>query len=238
MKYLTLSLVGFIFLINGCGSSSSTPISNSEETPKITTVEEAKSNFKALSGLKTLGSIGNKLSTNTQQKGSLQKSGTQNCDSGTMTYSISEDEKNINFSSNQCRLDDTTINGSMKMVTLSDGSERVEFQNLSISSPKESFSSKSLLFVSNETAKWSSIDGDLKITTKCFSGNYDFKTIEKLYEAQDNSDNVERGILEMNGARYTFENPNVTIQAGSESRTILQSTLEKEMNSQATTCTQ
>ena len=236
MKYLTLSLITIALLANGCGGSSS---SEPEESTKITTVAEAKTNFKALGGISSFGEASTTVNTNNKlQKSSSQKSGTKACDSGSLTYNISDDENSITITSDQCRLNDNTVNGSMSLNTLSNGSEEIIFKNLSMSNPNESFSATSLVMISNDTEHWMQMDGDLKITSKCFSGKYDFKTIEKLYEVQGTGDNIERGILEMNGVRYTFNNPNVTIQVGTQTETILQTELDKRMNSTATTCTQ
>jgi len=83
---------------------------------------------------------------------------------------------------------------------------------------------------------WSTINGGLDIVSKCFSGKYNFKTIEKLVDAQDGTDNIESGILELNDATYTFENPYVTIKAINEEKTMLQSKFEKEIENSASTC--
>jgi len=77
---------------------------------------------------------------------------------------------------------------------------------------------------------WSTIDGTVDVESKCTTGRYTFKTIEKLVDATDGSDNIESGILKLNGATYTFENPYVTIKAGSEEETIKQSELAKRMS--------
>ena len=74
---------------------------------------------------------------------------------------------------------------------------------------------------------WSTIDGSISIESKCFTGAYTFKTIEKLVQAKDGSENLESGILKLNSATYTFNNPDVTIKIGSSTETILQSDLEK-----------
>ena len=87
-----------------------------------------------------------------------------------------------------------------------------------------------LIFKEDAQEHWSTMDGEMKIASQCFGGNFTFETVAKMYEAQDGSDNVESGILKMNGATYTFVNPYVTIKAGGEERTILQTELEKEMN--------
>ncbi len=80
---------------------------------------------------------------------------------------------------------------------------------------------------------WHTIDGKMNLETKCFTGAYVFKTIEKMIDATDGSDNTQSGTLELNGATYTFENPHVTIKAGNESETILQSELEKRMTQES-----
>jgi len=85
---------------------------------------------------------------------------------------------------------------------------------------------------SNES--WSTIDGIVSVESKCTTGTYTFETVEKLVDATDGSDNIESGILKLNGATYTFENPYVTIKAGSQEETIKQSELEKRMS---TSCT-
>ncbi len=82
------------------------------------------------------------------------------------------------------------------------------------------------------------IDGDLNVISQCFTGNFNVKTDEKIYDAQDGSDNAESGILELNGATYTFNNPYVTIKVDNEEKTLLQSDLEKEMNSSSSSCSE
>jgi len=88
-----------------------------------------------------------------------------------------------------------------------------------------------MVFKHQETSveSWTTIDGKMALESKCVTGVYDFKTVEKLIEARDGSENTESGILILNGATYTFENPHVTIEAGSESETMLQSELERRM---------
>lgn len=78
---------------------------------------------------------------------------------------------------------------------------------------------------------WVTIDGGINLKSKCVTGNYQFTTVEKLVEAKDGTDNTESGILEINGARYTFENSYVTIKVDSEEKTMLQSELQEEMES-------
>jgi len=85
---------------------------------------------------------------------------------------------------------------------------------------------------SNES--WATLDGTIAVESKCTTGTYQFETIEKLVDATDGSDNTESGILKLNGATYTFENPYVTIKVGGKEETIKQSELEKRMT---TACT-
>jgi hypothetical protein len=107
--------------------------------------------------------------------------------------------------------------------------------NLTVKNGAIELKTDKFVVTKKESEFWSTVDGDMSIVAKCFSGKYEFKTLEKLYDAQDGSDNVERGILELNGVRYIFDNPNVTIKTASNERTILQSDLEKEMQ---TTCSE
>ena len=88
---------------------------------------------------------------------------------------------------------------------------------------------KNMKFVEKETSSdsWSTIDGSMNIESKCFTGSYTLETVEKLVDAKDGSDNTESGILKLNSATYTFKNPDVTIQVGSSTETILQSELEQ-----------
>jgi hypothetical protein len=98
---------------------------------------------------------------------------------------------------------------------------------------EEVMTTKNLIiqFKSNLSESWSKIDGGLDISSKCLNESYAFKTIEKLVEAKDKSDNLDSGIIEINGATFTFENPHVTIKTATEEKTILQSELEEENNS-------
>ncbi|KIM03038.1 MAG: hypothetical protein KU29_13100 [Sulfurovum sp. FS06-10] len=90
----------------------------------------------------------------------------------------------------------------------------------------------------DDIENWTTLDGDLNVISRCFTGNLNVKTNEKMYEAQDESNNTESGILELNGATYTFHNPHVTIKVGNEEKTLLQSDLEKEMNSSSSSCSE
>jgi hypothetical protein len=78
---------------------------------------------------------------------------------------------------------------------------------------------------------WSTIDGGINLKSKCVTGNYQFTTKEKLVDAKDRTDNLESGILDINGATYTFENPYVTVKTATEEKTMLQSKLTEEMES-------
>jgi len=77
---------------------------------------------------------------------------------------------------------------------------------------------------------WSTINGTVAVESKCTTGTYRFETIEKLVDATDGSDNIESGILKLNGATYTFENPDVIIEAGTEVKTMTQSELAQHMS--------
>jgi len=76
---------------------------------------------------------------------------------------------------------------------------------------------------------WATIvDGTLEFESKCVTGTYVFETVETLVDARDGSV-TESGILKINGATYTYDYPDVTIEAGSESETMSQSELNKRV---------
>jgi len=234
-KLLTLSVVcSTLLLLTACGGGSS----SDKETPtptKITTVSQAKSSFKALSATNSFDSFKNALNSNNKQKVTLNKTTTQACDSGSL--SVTEEGTTFNFVANQCRVNNYYVNGSINAVQLSNGSMKLSMNNLTMKDGEIEISANQLIFVENSTAYWSTIDGDIKIVSKCFSGSFNLTTLEKIYDAQDGSDNAESGILKMNGVTYTFNNPYVTIKTATEEETILQSELEKRM-SNTTTCSE
>jgi len=139
-------------------------------------------------------------------------------------YSNSTGSGYINITMEDKTLNDistTTIDGEVNQKSNSG-----EINNISVSNMK---------FVEKDTSSesWSTIDGGMSIESKCFTGKYTFETVEKLVDATDGSDNVESGILKLNGATYTFNNPDVTINVGSSTETILQSELEKRFQTES-----
>ena len=82
---------------------------------------------------------------------------------------------------------------------------------------------------SNES--WSTIDGGVNLKSKCVTGNYQFTTKEKLVEAKDGTNTIKSGILDINGATYTFYDDSVTVKTASEERTITQRELAEESTS-------
>jgi len=67
------------------------------------------------------------------------------------------------------------------------------------------------------------------LESNCYSKSYNFSTKEKLI-SRDDSSHIESGILQINNALYTFEDPYVTIKTASNEETILQSELKKTMH--------
>ena len=139
------------------------------------------------------------------------------------TYSNSKKSGYINII-----IDEKTVNNVSTMLmngVMNEKNSDGEINNMSVTNMK---------FVEKETSteSWVNIDGMIKIESKCFTGTYTFKTIEKLVEAKDGSDNFESGILNLNNATYTFKNPDVTIKVGSTTETILQSELEKRFETE------
>ena len=113
-----------------------------------------------------------------------------------------------------------TMNGIIRQTFASDEINEISMKNL-ISEDYET-----------ESESWSKINGEMAFKGKCFSGSYQFNTIKELVDAKDGSENIESGVLELNGATYTFKNPDVTIKVGNESKTMLQSKLEEEMEAE------
>jgi hypothetical protein len=111
-----------------------------------------------------------------------------------------------------------SIDGIVNQTTKSGEKNNIKFSNF-ILKDKET-----------EDESWSTLNGTIAVESKCTTGTYTFETIEKLVDATDGSDNLESGILKLNGATYTFDNPYVTIKAGNQEETITQSELERRMS--------
>lgn len=278
MKHFKLSLIALTILISGCGgggSSSSTPASPAN-TNEAKTVKEAEKNLNAFSTFNAVNlSIATDSNTKALNKAISNKFGTQktttiNCnDGGTLTGTLSDDEKTLKYSFNNCKNDTSSIDGEMILITTDKNNIKLTYNALTLKDVrgtqymnltmeinidssskietaaingviKQTFTSqevnnisfKDFISTSKDTSdeSWSTIDGTITLESKCTTGTYVFETVEKLVDATDGSDNTESGILKLNGATYTFENPHVTIEAGSESETITQSELEKRMS--------
>jgi len=232
MNRLKLSFIAAaMLLVVGCGGGGS---SDNSEATKVETVEEAKSSFQSLSALTSMDGFSTQISSNKLQKTSSSAKQSASCDNGG-TVSIDIVGATTSIVANQCQYGNYYMDGSINMTELSDGSEKFIMSNMTMKDGAIDMYVSQMVFVDNEAEHWSTMDGDIKIVSKCFSGKYDFKTIEKMYEAQDGSNNVETGVVELNGARYTFSNPYVTIKVGGkESEPMLQSELEKKMNNTLT----
>ena len=233
MNILKLSLLtsATLLLVN-CGGDSD---SSAQSRTKIETVEEAKNNFKALTALGGLSEMSSNSSTNVAQKLFSLKTTSTNCDSGSI--SMTQTETEFTMVGNKCTMNSVYIDGTISEIKLPDGSLKFTMSDLTMKDDGTEMKTSSFVIIENENEYWSTMDGDISIASKCFSGNYDFKTISKVYEVQDGSDNVESGSFELNGVRYTFSNPYVTIKTATEEETILQSELEKRMDS-STTCSE
>jgi len=124
------------------------------------------------------------------------------------------------------QIDTFSIDGIVNQTSKSGEKNNIEFKHFVLKDKNQD------KVTSNES--WTTQDGTVVVESKCTTGTYTFKTIEKLVNTKDKSDNIESGILKINDATYTFENPYVTIKVGSKEETIKQSELEKHMTNACT----
>ena len=231
-KILKFSLItSTIITFNACGGGSNGGETSTSGLTQITTVDDAKNNFQALSAMDSLNGTSNSLNNKTSK---YNKTNSANCNNGG-SISVTEEGSNMNIVANNCKNGSYYMNGNFTITESSNGTEKIIMSNITIKDQEIEFSSKNLTLVTNDSEHWSKMDGDMYITSKCFSGKYNLETIQKIYDAQDGSDNEESGIVKLNGATYIFNNPYVTIKIGDKEETILQSELEKQMN-KTTTC--
>jgi len=236
MNRLKLSFIATaMLLVVGCGGGGSSS-SNTAKVTKVESIEDAKSSYQSLSALDNLDGLSSQLNNSKLQKTSFSKGDTYTCDNGGK-ITLSVEGSTTTIVGTQCQYGTSYINGTMSMTYLADGSEKFNMSNLTLKDGDIEMSISQMVFVDNETEHWATMDGDIKIVSKCFSGTYNFTTIEKMYEAQDGTYNVESGVFELNGARYTFSNPTVTIKVGETEETILQSELEQRIDD-TTTCSE
>lgn len=233
MNFFKLSLVTVSLLLVGCGSDSK---NDNNSGNKATTIEEAETNIKSMGAIGNVGTTINHVNNNNSKMQKLSKAEKQSCSQGGDTsWDVSEDNTIIKITMNKCKEPSFYIDGSMSINEQDNGYFKMEMNNLTMKSDGENTYSKHFIIEGNDNEYWTTMNGDMSLVSKCFSGNFNFKTLEKMYETQDGSDAVEKGKIELNGATYDFNYPNVTIKAGSESKTMLQSELNEEMES-ATTC--
>jgi hypothetical protein len=230
MNFFKLSLITASLLLIGCGSNS-----KSDDTPKVTTIADATSNINALNAIGNLTKVNNNFTTTKMQK--VSKNQTFSCSKGgRISMDVSEDTHTITMVMDKCTEVDSYMDGNLKIIEQDNGYYKMEMSNITIKDNKgETTSAKQLIIEANDNEYWSKMDGDISFISQCFKGSFNIKTLEKMYEMQDGSDGVEKGKIELNGASYSFNYPNVTIKAGSETRTMLQSELDKEMQA-STTC--
>jgi hypothetical protein len=139
------------------------------------------------------------------------------------TYRDIGGEQYMNITMSQSMSSDevltTVLNGVINQTDTNNGLNNVSFNDMRITE-KNTY-----------TEAWSTIDGLISLESKCVTGSYQFKTIEKLVDTRDGTYNTQSGILDINGATYTFENPYVTIKTVTEEKTILQSELMEDAES-------
>jgi len=231
MNFIKLSIIATSLLLIGCGSDSK----SDNNSPKATNISDATSNMKALGAIDNLSNIKTNSSISKIQK--LSKTQNFPCSGGgTISMEATEDEKTMSITMDKCTEPDSFIDGSMILIEQDNGYYKMEMSDLTVKdSNGDKTSAKHFVMEGNDNEYWSKIDGDISFVSKCFTGTFNIKTLEKMYEMQDGSDGLEKGKIELNGATYDFNYPNVTIKAGSETKTMLQSELDKEME-ESTTC--
>jgi len=259
-----------IFIL-GCGENAT---SNNEAK----TIAEAEKDLKVFSSfsIKDLsldsitGSNSKTLNKAIHNKLTNQKTTTVTCsDGGTFTLTPANDQKSFNYSYNNCKEGDSSIDGEISMTLQANSPDmRLTYNQLTIINEEgtqymdlimklnkdtiRQIETVSIHGVMNQTSisgeknnikytnfvsrdreasdeSWSTIDGTVEIESKCTTGTYTFKTIEKLVDAKDGSEHTESGIFKLNGATYTFENPYVTIKTDSEEKTITQTEFEEHI---------
>lgn len=237
-KLLATALISSaILLLTACGGGGSSSSASTPQVEAAKNVAEAESNYKSLSALSFATNSINTSKTSSKLQKNSQKTESANCtNGGTATRTQTDSLTSFTFTS--CQEGNTYINGTMSLTTSNDSlNVKFEFNNLTIDDTETKITSTSFISEYNSQEYWSTINGDIQISSKCFTGNFDFETISKIYDAQDGTDNAESGILKMNGATYTFDNPYVTIKVGNEEKTISQSELETEIDS-STNCSE
>ena len=232
MNFFKLPLLATSLLLIGCGSSDKA----NSDIKQATTIEKAKEN------VKSLGAIGNfeKAFSSFQSSKMAKIPEAQNiqCEkSGTLSIEISENQQVTTITMKECQNRDEYINGVLTITEYDDNRGKFEMDNLTIKDNELTLTAKNFIEVYNDSEGWNTLNGNLDIASKCFTGSFAFKTLEKLIDAKGDTDTLESGKIELNGAVYTFNNPNVTITAGSETVTMLQSELEKKFEN-TTECKQ
>lgn len=223
-----------ILILSACGGSSSATTTST--LTKITTIDEAKTSYQAISATSFSVSFGTysgvSLEKSSTVKNTFNKTETYSCDTGSITIDISNDKTTHSILAEKCNItsENRYMNGNMTIENFSN-ENKVTFTNLELKSSDSNVTITKMVLVNHKIEKWTTIDGDITIVSPCFSGTYNYETIEKIYDTQDDSNNSESGILKMNDVTYTFNNPYVTIKIGDTEETILQSELEKRMDS-------
>jgi len=225
MNIFKLTLISIPLLLIGCGSDSK----NDKDTKKSTSIKEAKNNIKSLTLLS--GITSNSESSKTNNNNLQKSSNSELCsDGGSLSLTFFKETTTMVFKA--CKNEGTYTNGTIMITENQENyNEKVEMKNLTMRDDELDFYTTNFISVDNEVEGWHTMNGDLKLTSQCFTGNFDFKTLEKMYDLKTDDNYIKKGKLELNGATYNFNYPNVTITTKKEKETLSQDELNEKMES-------
>ena len=197
-------------------------------------IKKAQKNMQV--AMQALFKINNQTLSKTNSQKIQQKSGSQNClDGGNFLYDVSV-KNNVQTTVmffKQCKVNETYIDGTIVFKSDNDTyTKTMKLLGFNFKNEAMDFYTNSFVAEENPVEFWAKKDGEITVNTKCFTEQFKIKTLEKMYETHDSTTNIAKGKMELNGAIYTYANPDVTIEVGDTVETMLQS----ELNTETETC--